>query len=126
VHFPANTSDVASVGFPLQSTSTTVLAGTLKLANLPCDVAFEIYLREGNKEQSAGMISVARGGACESTVWLPQPGTPPLELFRHIDLILRSSAKAARESVDVTEFWKGEIVFPNLRIEHRGPISPFN
>jgi hypothetical protein len=66
-------------------------------------------------------ISLAKAGSGD--FWIGVVLTGP-EVPQNLDLILRSSRKAARQSVDVMEYWKGEIVLPSVRITHsNAPIS---
>ncbi|MGA2584188.1 MAG: hypothetical protein ABSG31_12995 [Tepidisphaeraceae bacterium] len=90
------------------------LQGQFTTANVPANVAFDIFARFNGKEYSLGSISCDKGN---TTRWgiggqgedIPTP--PPT-----IDIILRSSEAAARRTVDLNEIWKGEIIYPNVPV----------
>jgi hypothetical protein len=91
----------------------------LECRNVPVSVAFDVLARVDGREHTVSTLQLAKGG---STNWhssadqLPQQGT--------FDLILRSSKKAAMETVDLFEIWQGELIYPNMSV--RTPQTAFS
>lgn len=77
----------------------------------PTNIAFEVFVKQGDVEWRAGSI-MARTGA-RTTYALSQDmpndfAADPEEML----IVLRPAANAAEATVDITEFWDGEIVLP--------------
>ncbi|MFI5378053.1 MAG: hypothetical protein ACHRHE_01990 [Tepidisphaerales bacterium] len=75
----------------------------------PVDLAFEVVLRSGQREWPVGQFTVSSHG--KPAVVMPALSVtwPSLNVQR-VDIVLRPSAAAAASTVDMTEYWNGEIV----------------
>ncbi|MBN1343819.1 MAG: hypothetical protein JXQ73_14140 [Phycisphaerae bacterium] len=82
---------------------------------LPVNVAFEVFVRSGGKEHSVGHVAVSRDGGASSKS--PIAGRVGTALPSRCDIILRSSAEVARQSLDLFEIWRGELVYENVPFE---------
>jgi hypothetical protein len=81
---------------------------------LPVNLAFEVFLRVGLKEYDAGKWcadSDGRGEVGSIGDWYEGPDV------NSVDLILRSSRRVARRTVDLFEIWEGELVFEDVPVE---------
>jgi hypothetical protein len=89
------------------------MRGDFDIRNTPANVAFDIIARFDGKEYLLGALNVRSGESMltgfDSVDELPQPPATA-------DIILRSSERAARRTVDLNEIWKGEIVYPNVPV----------
>jgi hypothetical protein len=85
----------------------------LSVANVPVDVAFDVVVRAGGVEYPLTTITFRKGATTE----LHAGGNfrPPDDV-RTADLVFRSSERAARKTVDLVEFWKGELVIDNVPV----------
>ena len=83
-----------------------------KIDKMPIDVAFEVFIRVGGREYRVGTLTRKRG---ESTT-LHTGGQIKAQPFTQCDLILRSSEKVARETLDMQEIWDGELIYENLPV----------
>lgn len=80
-------------------------------AAAPVDLAFEVFLRFNGKEFPAGSVSYragAGGGYGTDARDIPL-GSPPT-----VDVIFRSSEEIARQTINMTRIWKGQIIVPNV------------
>lgn len=78
------------------------------------DLTFDVFIRADGKEtRAAGIyfIKNSGGGFGTSTTDYPKP------LPDHVDLILRSSEAVARGTTNLTQIWKGEIVYENVPVK---------
>jgi hypothetical protein len=90
----------------------------LRSRNVPINVAFELLARAAGREQHIGTMHMARG---KPSAWVVSfQLSPPDSRF---DLILRTSKQVAMETVDLFEIWRGELVYPDLRVEKTGPLQ---
>ncbi len=89
------------------------VAATVRFEDLPMGVAFDVYLRVDGEERRAGMCSRSarkeRHGFCFNVDYDNRD-------FDSADIILRPSAASARQSLDVYEFWNGEIIIEDAPI----------
>lgn len=89
----------------------------LRANALPVAVAFDVFVRYGTHEEYVGAI--ACGPRVLNSSW--HVGGRALALCvgepTTCTVILRSSAAAARQSVDVRQYWEGELVFEDVPIE---------
>lgn len=85
----------------------------LTVANVPVDIAFEVIARAGGVEYPLTTITFRKGATTE----LHAGGNfrPPDDV-RTSDIVFRSSEQAARKTVDLVEFWKGELVMDNVPV----------
>lgn len=80
----------------------------------PVDLAFEVFIRADGKETRATgiyFIKNSGGGFGTSTTDYPKP------LPDHVDVILRSSEAVARGTTNLTQIWKGEIVYKDVPVK---------
>ena len=90
--------------------------GRIDIGRLPVNVAFDVIVRAGGREYPAGTLARKAGAPPYNT---PFTGAAPPERppTGKADLVLRSSAAAARDTVDVTEFWRGELLYKDMALE---------
>jgi hypothetical protein len=93
-------------------------------AALPVNVAFDIFVRINGHEHPAGTVTIPKGmpGGYGNSVRDVPPDWPA-----HADVIFRTSQAAARDTVDLTQIWQGEVVLPNVplpRHNTRPPTAP--
>jgi len=82
---------------------------------MPASVAFDAFARVGDKEYPIGFLSRVKGGPNYDCYGLNgKYEGPPISSF---DLILLSSDQAARNTVDIFEFWDGELVFKDVPVK---------
>lgn len=84
------------------------------LDELPIDVAFDIFIVHAGNEWHAG--TVTRGAGRGSLGMLAGQTIPGFD-GDPIDVILRSNPQIARESLDIVEFWEGELLFKNIPVQ---------
>ena len=91
------------------------IQGTIEIDNPPVNVVFEVFARIKGKEYRLGQVSKAKGktGICCFQ------GPDDMPRAESCDIILRSSEKVARHSLDMFEMWQGELVFKDVPIELR-------
>ncbi len=86
----------------------------MSIAPLPTNVAFDVIFRMDGRETAEGGFTRRQGEPLQNTFYHVQyNGVLP----KTLDLILRSSEKRARETVDVFEIWNGELIFENIPFE---------
>ncbi len=96
------------------------LSGSVRVdaANLPYNLAFDVIVRVNGQEQVIDTLCFDKQEPHEYQ-WFGMRG----EEFRisgPFDFILRASDRAARQSVDIVEFWDGELVYENLQVPSKG------
>jgi len=89
------------------------LQGHLKMAWVPANLAFDVFIRCGGRTTQVGSITVNKGSNGDWMIGGPVSGIPQSSNF---DLILRSSEKAARNTTDMHDFWNGELIYPGIPI----------
>jgi len=75
------------------------------------DLAFEVFMRFNGKEYPAGSVNYragARGGYGTYARNIPLDAPPT------IDIIFRGSEEVARQTINMTQIWKGEIIVSNV------------
>lgn len=99
-----------------RSTSPDQLSGMVDVTNAPADLAFDVFIRVGGKEYPLGGVTWRKGvnGGWGLSGRLPEGPVP------EIDLVFRGSSERARGTVDLYEFWEGEIVFDDVPVENGG------
>ncbi|UCG16982.1 MAG: hypothetical protein JSV19_02895 [Phycisphaerales bacterium] len=90
------------------------LEGMVDIASAPVGVAFEVFARFGRREFSLGSIACKADGSHHSS---GVNGTVTEPLGETFDLILRGSRDAAESSLDVFEFWEGEVIFEDVPVQ---------
>lgn len=104
-------------GFCLQANSNTWLEGEVALHQLPENAAFDVFARtKDGQEYALGQIHLAKGEGCDFGVFAAN-GKKPTTMPASIDVILRSSAAAAEESIDLTDIWDGQVIIPNVPVQ---------
>ena len=90
------------------------LEGMVDIGPAPVGVAFEVFARFGAREFPLGRLA-RKAGSPRHGSGLSCTVTEPLsETF---DLVLRGSRQAAENSLDVFEFWEGEVIFEDVPIQ---------
>ncbi len=89
------------------------LAGFLRIEPLPVNIAFDVFARIGRQEHRIGRVTMARGERGTRYCHEEMP-SPPSDF---VDIILRSSQKVARQTVDLYEIWDGELLYDNVPVE---------
>lgn len=91
------------------------LSGTVYIERSPVDVAFEVFARlPDGKEYKLGTVAATTGSNGGFSIGVhkdPPPFAP------RIDVILRSSEAAARETTGITQIWKGEVVVKGVSVK---------
>jgi hypothetical protein len=102
-------------GFALDPKSGT-FEGDISVASPPVNIAFNVFAHFGGREYKAGTIVCNKGTVADYGIGGSMSGIGATTQPATFDLILRSSEKAARETVDQHDIWNGELIFPNLPI----------
>jgi hypothetical protein len=84
---------------------------TVRSFGPPVNLAMDVLARGDGREVCIGTVAWAAGERGERNLAAPAPGLPA-----QVDIILRTNAAAAAATVDVSEVWGGEVVFPDIRI----------
>jgi len=83
------------------------------IQSVPVGVAFDVFVREGQKEWKVGRIACgAFSGRTDRGLDEKAAG-----LGDWCEVVLRPSKEAAEETVDVTEIWDGEVVIKEVVVE---------
>lgn len=102
------------------------LEGTLEISKPPVNIAFEVIFRINDREYNAGSIHKIKGESTHwgvSKSWWDPREKPPADPFTTCDVILRGSEKAARGTVDLFEFWDGELVYKDVPVTVKAPAT---
>jgi hypothetical protein len=93
-----------------------VIRGEFQITSVPCDVAFDVIGRWDGKEHLIYSLNCNASNTNQNATYslTGSVDTPPPP---SIDLILRTSEKAARDTVDQTQIWKGELIYRNLPVK---------
>lgn len=86
----------------------------------PVNLAFDVFLRINGKEYPAGTVNFHAGA---NAGFSTRASNLPAELPSSVDVIFRSSEGVARETADMTQIWKGQIVLPNIPVPGGGRSS---
>jgi hypothetical protein len=89
------------------------LSGGVDVGKAPANIAFAVIARAAGKEHALGSMTLAKG---ERNSFFFRTDEPALASADQIDLILRTSADAARGTVDLYDVWDGELVFPGVPV----------
>ena len=87
---------------------------TLGITSVPADVAFDVVARVDGKEYPLGTLTAKRGATFQLNGGAGGFGAPADAA--KADLVLRSSQKVARSTVDLTQIWGGELVLPDVPV----------
>ena len=112
----APTSETLRPLFKLQlSLNTYSLSANIDVKALPVDLAFDVFIRTGGKEYLFGGINFKKN--IDSNYGIGGGGNGyPQPFPDHVDIILRSSETVARSTTNLTQIWKGEIVFKDVPV----------
>ena len=92
------------------------LSMSVHLDRMPYNVAFDVIARYDGKEYPVGRVYALAG---ESRGFGPHARDfPPGENAKSIDVIFRSSEKAAKDTTDIYQIWKGEVILKCV------PVTP--
>jgi hypothetical protein len=110
-----------------------MLSITFCTAALPVQVAFDVFLREGEKEWKVGTFTSGSTGASEmdSMYWdaytLKGPdrrsvwGNPNGWTFKKsVEMVLRPNVELAAKTIDQAEIYGGEVVLKNVPVDNVG------
>ncbi len=106
--------EIRSVSDTQNSDGSVRMIGSVMLDELPIDVAFDIFMVHAGSEWHAGAVM---WGAGRGSLGMFAEQTFPGFDGDSIDVILRSNPQVARESLDMVEFWEGELVYENVPVE---------
>jgi hypothetical protein len=106
-----------AVKLELSSTRFEWLGLSVRIENPPMNLAFDVIARVGGKEYSIGHIYSNAGESHGFGTGAFRDKTSPTQTFDKADIVLRSSETVARETVDLYEIWKGEIVYKDLPVK---------
>ncbi|HEY7119118.1 MAG TPA: hypothetical protein VH475_21185, partial [Tepidisphaeraceae bacterium] len=91
------------------------LSASIRVENPPVSVAFNVIARYGGKEYPMGPVyarahdqSVIFGPTCRDFPSSPDIGK--------VDVVFRASKEVAKETVDLFQLWRGEIVFRDVEV----------
>jgi hypothetical protein len=91
------------------------LSGMIYLDRPPVDVAFEAFARlPDGREYKLGTVAAPKGA---NGGWTVGAHEKPPPFAPRIDVILRSSPAAARETTGITQIWNGEVVLKDVPVE---------
>jgi hypothetical protein len=93
------------------------LQGQFQIDTSPANLAFDVIARFGGEEFSLGSIVCGKGAGTDYSVIGRVGHLDPTSHPTTIELILRSSEKVARQTVDMHDMWKGELVYPNVPVQ---------
>jgi len=84
----------------------------LQLTNVPCDVAFDVFVKIDQKEMRVGSVICAKGKSERSLLSRLDIKQPPAK----VDILLRSNVNVAKKTLDLTAIYSGEFEFPNVPV----------
>jgi hypothetical protein len=93
------------------------LQGQFKMDNAPANLAFDVIARFGGKQVSLGSIVCGKGAGTDYSVSGSVGHLDPTSQPTTINLILRSSEKVARQTIDMHDMWRGELVYPDVPVQ---------
>ena len=96
-----------------------ILQFYLSIESPPVNVAFEVFVRQGDSEWKAGLLvglaHLQSSTSAGTTIVGLQPGP--------VDVVLRASKEALRPVTVIDDAWDGEIVIENLPVVWYGSLS---
>lgn len=99
---------------------------SVHIDNLPTTIAFEILVRVNGAEYPVGTIYHGPGGSVHwssSTNWWGEQAAHAPPAFATCDVIFRGSESVARNTVDLFEYWDGELVYKNMPVASDAPTT---
>jgi hypothetical protein len=97
------------------------VSGELDVKKVPVNIAFDAFARVDGKLYPMGSIALAKGG---SKSFIVRTDAPAVTAATEIDVVLRTSERAARQTVDLLEVWDGELVFPGVTVRRLPRFLP--
>ena len=86
----------------------------IRAATPPVDLAFDVFIRCNGKEYTAMSVNFHKGGEGN---YGTTASDFPVEPIPKVDVILRSNESVAATTLDMTQIWKGEIVFKDVPLQ---------
>jgi hypothetical protein len=109
----ASVNAAISPGSFTYSSKNKFLDGEIRINNAPVNLAFDVFARYDGAEHPLNAVTYrANSGLWQFGVNSQPPLPPP----KTIDLILRPSEAAARNTVDLQNYWNRELVFPAVPV----------
>jgi hypothetical protein len=90
------------------------LAGQIQIRNAPVNLSLRLFARYNDRDHPMSAITCAAGKGSNYYVVGDNIKDPPPA---KIDLILRTDEQAARQTIDQTNVWKGEIVIKDVEVK---------
>jgi len=103
--------------FRLENMQGRQMNGMINVDAVPANIAFDVFARIDDRLYPLGTIAIAKGHACGFGVFCQKLPAAP---FSKCDIVLRSSEKAAKSTLDLTEIWKGEIEIKGVTVQPPG------
>ena len=98
------------------------LSLTISVRPLPENIAFEIFIRDSGKEYRLSEMALAKGQRMNFHM-AGQSFETPLSGDK-VDIILRSSERVGRRTIDLFDIWKGEIVIKDVPVNRLKIVEP--
>jgi hypothetical protein len=92
-------------------------------ASLPVDLAFDASIKFDGQEYPIGGVTLHKGRPAGDFSYIGVTRFPA-ELPSSANVTLRSSEAVARQTVDITRIWKGQILLPNVPIDRTSLSGP--
>jgi hypothetical protein len=93
------------------------LQGQFNIDGPPANLAFDVIVRVGGQQIDSGIVTCYKGANAMSGIGSSLGHLNRTSQPTTIDIILRSSEKVARQTVDLHDIWKGELVYPNVPVQ---------
>jgi hypothetical protein len=91
------------------------IGGNIQVDNLPVNVAFVVFLRVDGHEYKCDTLAWPKNrGALGSGFYAAHNFDPMPE---RVDMILRSDPAVARQTLDMTEIWQGELEYKDVPVK---------
>ena len=97
------------------------VSGELKVKNAPVAIAFDVFARVGGGLYPMGSFALGKG---RSEGFIVRTDAPAVNAATEIDLVLRTSEEAARQTLNQFEAWDGELVFPGVTVRRLPRFEP--
>lgn len=102
---------ITPANFAIGKAAAKSLQGHLKMAAVPANLAFDVFIRCAGQTTRVASVTVIKGSGSDFLISGRVSDGPS-----NFDLILRSSEKAARDTIDMHSFWIGELIYPGIPI----------
>jgi hypothetical protein len=114
---------VQEFGFPYPNSGFRV---QFEVKEPPENIAFQAFARAGGKEYELGTFAANKGKSSGYGIlsgYGPEADKLKDVSFDRMDVILRSSEKVARGTIDQFQIWRGEIVIPDVKVQRPAPAK---